>query len=67
MLIRSTGRFLVERMLEKAEGMEAKGIKLDSQVCAIDFYRLFGFREKGKIFKDAGIDHVEMVRVPIHD
>lgn len=56
------GRILMERMLEKAEGMDPKEIKLDSQVYAIEFYRRFGFSERGVIFKDAGIDHIEMVR-----
>lgn len=56
------GRILMERMLEKAEVMGPKEIKLDSQLYAIEFYRRFRFRERGGIFKDAGIDHIEMVR-----
>lgn len=58
----NVGSFLMENMLEKAEEMGAKEIKLDSQIYAVEFYQRFGFRKRGGIFKDAGIDHVEMVR-----
>ncbi|MBN2110866.1 MAG: GNAT family N-acetyltransferase [Methanosarcinaceae archaeon] len=59
---KGVGSLLMEEMLKKAEGIDAEGIRLDSQIYAVEFYRRFGFRENGGIFRDAGIDHIEMVR-----
>lgn len=36
---------------------------LESQTHAAGFYERFGFQSKGKVFKDAGIDHIKMVKV----
>lgn len=57
------GRFLMERLLEKAEEAGVEKLYIDSQVKAVGFYRKFGFKEYGNIFDDAGIDHVSMVKV----
>jgi predicted GNAT family N-acyltransferase len=43
----SIGEMLMLRLLEKADGMDAKVIEFDSQVYAICFYRKFGFKEFG--------------------
>lgn len=36
---------------------------LGSQLTAVPFYKRLGFEERGEHFLDAGIEHVEMVRV----
>lgn len=35
---------------------------LHSQLTAVPFYRKMGYTERGPVFKDAGIDHVEMYK-----
>ncbi|OYT42873.1 GNAT family N-acetyltransferase [Thermoplasmatales archaeon ex4484_6] len=35
---------------------------LHSQLTAVPFYRKMGYAERGPVFKDAGIDHVEMYK-----
>lgn len=57
------GRYLMKRLLEKAESEGIKKLYLDSQVSAIGFYRIFGFSEFGDVFDDAGIEHVPMVKL----
>jgi predicted GNAT family N-acyltransferase len=54
---------LIMKVLEKeAMRYSPMEIILHSQVSAMDFYRSCGYRERGKIFPDAGIDHMEMFK-----
>ncbi|WP_406662151.1 GNAT family N-acetyltransferase [Methanolobus sp. ZRKC3] len=59
---RSIGNLLMELLMERANDLGARRLRLDSQLYAIDFYRRFGFREYGEIFLDAGIEHLKMVK-----
>ncbi len=54
------GAKLLEAMLNDILPSRKK-IYLNSQVSAEKFYAKFGFEKKGKIFKEAGIDHFKMV------
>lgn len=40
----------------------AKRVYLGAQLTAVDFYLSLGFDREGDVFKEAGIDHIKMVR-----
>lgn len=51
---------MLEAMKYIKEETTAKEIQLDAQLTAVKFYEGLGFKCKGEIFKDAGIDHIAM-------
>lgn len=53
---------LLERAVEYAQGIRAEELRLAAQVAAADLYRKAGYREVGRRFQEAGIEHVWMVR-----
>ncbi|WP_407356641.1 GNAT family N-acetyltransferase [Methanolobus sp. WCC5] len=56
------GSLLMDSLIEKAISIGAKELYLSSQVAATGFYSRFGFFAYGDVYKDAGIDHISMVR-----
>lgn len=56
------GKFLMKKLMDKAESLNPYAIKIDSQLHAIDFYRQFGFEVQSGVFLDAGIEHMRMVK-----
>ena len=56
------GTSIMKRLEEEAMKLDPMELILHSQVSAMDFYRSCGFRERGKVFLDAGIDHMEMYK-----
>ncbi|MCY6371315.1 GNAT family N-acetyltransferase [Clostridium ganghwense] len=54
------GKVLMENMLMKAEELGANEIRLHAQFYAKNFYEKLGFEAYGKIFNEAGIDHICM-------
>lgn len=54
------GRLIVEKMIEEARRRGYKKLVLHSQAYIAGLYEKFGFVRRGEIFKEAGIDHIEM-------
>jgi predicted GNAT family N-acyltransferase len=54
------GAALVEALLVRAREMSLTRVTLHSQTHAAEFYRRFGFSERGAEFLEAGIPHLEM-------
>ncbi len=54
------GDFVVRLLINKAFLSGADEIIINAQVSAIPFYAKIGFIAYGKIFKEAGIDHISM-------
>ncbi len=40
----------------------AKQVHLGAQLTAVDFYLSLGFEKEGEVFKEAGIEHIKMVK-----
>lgn len=59
---KGVGTSIMKRMEEEALKRDPEELILHSQVIAMDFYRSCGYRERGKVFLDAGIDHMEMFK-----
>jgi predicted GNAT family N-acyltransferase len=57
---RGVGAALLHAMLERARSRSMARAVLHAQVQAAEFYRRFGFSERGEEFVEAGIPHVEM-------
>ena len=55
------GTKLMEFIINSAKKKELEKIYLHSQMDSIDFYKSLGFKEKGGMFQEAGINHVLMV------
>lgn len=55
------GRDVLLALLDRARARADTQVLLHAQCTAEDFYRRQGFVRRGDVFKEAGIDHVEMV------
>jgi len=51
---------VVSTLIEKAERTGLKRVYLDSQIQAAGFYQRLGFKQVGKVFMEAGIEHIQM-------
>lgn len=58
---RGFGHRLTDFMLETARQSGFSRFKMHAQAHLEDFYRRHGFRPRGEIFDEAGIDHVLMI------
>ena len=59
---RGCARAMVDFMLDHARAGGAVKFKMHAQVYLEDFYRSCGFRRRGEVFDECGIDHILMVR-----
>lgn len=59
---RKIGSRLVTFMIKTGNDMGIFKYKLNSQVSNIGFYKRLGFKTKGKVFMEAGIEHILMIR-----
>jgi predicted GNAT family N-acyltransferase len=57
---RGVGSALAQALIERARAQGVAAIVLHAQVHAAGFYRRLGFSERGPVFGEAGIAHVEM-------
>ena len=55
------GRILVECLLNEVRPLRPRTIYLNSQTSVKGFYERFGFTAIGKVFLEAGIEHIKMV------
>jgi predicted GNAT family N-acyltransferase len=58
---RGFGHRLTDFMLETARQGGFSRFKMHAQAHLEDFYRCHGFRARGEIFDEAGIDHILMI------
>ncbi|WP_377889510.1 GNAT family N-acetyltransferase [Alkalihalobacillus sp. R86527] len=56
------GRLLMNEIEKQVSKKEIGGLKLNSQVSAIDFYKSLGYDITSEEFMDAGIPHVTMIK-----
>ena len=59
----SVGQRVLAALLSAAVARGDHTVVAHAQLSAVNFYRRFGFVEHGPYFEEAGIGHVEMVRV----
>ncbi len=57
---RGIGAQMLEALLGRARARGMANVTLHAQTQAAGFYRRFGFNERGGVFWEAGIAHVEM-------
>lgn len=57
---RGVGAQMLEALLGRARARGMANVTLHAQTQAAGFYRRFGFSERGGVFWEAGIAHVEM-------
>ena len=57
---RGVGGRMLEVLLDRARARGIAAVTLHAQTQAAGFYRRFGFSERGEVFPEAGIAHVEM-------
>ena len=55
------GTKLMKFIINSAKKKELEKVYLHSQIDSIDFYKSLGFKGKGPMFQEAGINHVLMV------
>ncbi len=60
--LKGYGRALMERIMSFCEAADAQEITIGSQVKVKEFYKGFGFKERGNTYLDADIVHVELFR-----
>jgi YbgC/YbaW family acyl-CoA thioester hydrolase len=56
------GRAVLEALMQAARERGEREVILHAQMSAEPFYRRAGFTQRGPVFEEAGIAHVEMVR-----
>ena len=56
------GRAVLEALMKTARARGEREVILHAQMSAEPFYRRAGFHQRGPVFDEAGIAHVEMVR-----
>jgi YbgC/YbaW family acyl-CoA thioester hydrolase len=56
------GRAVLEALMQAARAQGEREVILHAQTTAEPFYRRAGFHQRGAVFEEAGIAHVEMVR-----
>jgi predicted GNAT family N-acyltransferase len=54
------GAMLLTTLEDEARRRGVSGIMLQSQLYALEFYKKQGYEPLGEVFKEAGIDHLEM-------
>ena len=54
------GRMVIDALVEAARKRGDHQVILHAQCSAEGFYRRLGFKARGDVFQDAGIDHIEM-------
>lgn len=58
---KGVGRAILLKLIELAQTQKISSLILHSQVMAIPFYEKLGFTPQGPIYKEAGIDHRNMI------
>ncbi len=56
------GKYILEQTISEAERQGANAIVLHAQTQVVSFYEQFGFRTLGKVFMEAGIPHIQMIK-----
>jgi len=56
------GEGICKLLIAIAADRGVKRVHLGAQLTAVDFYLSLGFEKVGEVFKEAGIDHIKMVK-----
>jgi YbgC/YbaW family acyl-CoA thioester hydrolase len=56
------GRAVLDALMEAAKSRGDQEVLLHAQISAARFYQRAGFLERGEVFEEAGIGHIEMAR-----
>ncbi len=54
------GTLLLQALAEEARRREVAGISLRAQLTALEFYKKHGYQPVGPVFKEVGMDHLQM-------
>ena len=54
------GNMLMQAIIDYAKQQHLPDLKLSAQVYATGFYERLGFRQRGDVYDDCGIPHIEM-------
>ncbi len=57
------GRAVLDALLDAARARGEREAMLHAQMSAVPFYERAGFARRGPVFDEAGISHIEMIRV----
>ena len=57
---KGVGTAILRALIERARERGIALVRLHAQTHALGFYRAFGFSERGEVFYEAGIPHLEM-------
>ena len=57
-----TGRKVLDALIAQARARNCREVVLHAQTSALSFYRRAGFVERGSVYEEAGIAHVDMAR-----
>ena len=57
---RGVGRRILEALENKARQLGMPVMHLNAQMTAAEFYRRAGYEQEGKVFIEAGLEHVAM-------
>ena len=56
------GKIIMEKLIDTAKNLQLPEVCLSAQCHAKIFYQNLGFIEVGDVYKDAGIDHINMTK-----
>ena len=57
---RGVGALILKTIIAEAKKCDFKCVYLGSQLPAVGFYKKLGFKTRGEVFIDAGLEHIEM-------
>lgn len=60
------GKMVIQLAIDYCQQLFGPGaIRIGAQTYALDFYSALGFVAQGNVYDEDGIEHVEMVRIPV--
>lgn len=57
------GRLMLEKLFQLAIEQGHAQVEISAQCHAVNFYQKLGFREEGRVYLEAGIKHIKMVKL----
>jgi predicted GNAT family N-acyltransferase len=60
--LHGVGSALLDALLTLAQALGHRKVMVHAQCSVVDFYRKAGFRAQGRPFREAGIEHLRLVK-----